>query len=248
MSKYYNPRRGASYNYGGSKWRLSRSKIDMFLECPLCFYLDNKLGIKRPPGFPFALNTAVDELLKKEFDILRQRGESHELIERYGVDAKPVQHNSLDVWRNNFEGVECYHKPTGFKVSGAIDDLWIDSTGQYIVVDYKATSKNEDIIELNKDWQKGYKRQMEVYQWLLRQNGYPVSDIGYFVYCNGITDTERFDAKLEFKITLIAHKGDDFWLEPTLEEIKKVLDSEEFPKADPECDYCAYREAVGEVL
>ena len=89
---------------------------------------------------------------------------------------------------------------------------------------------------------------MEVYQWLLRQNGYPVSDIGYFVYCNGITDTERFDAKLEFKITLIAHKGDDFWLEPTLEEIKKVLDSEEFPKADPECDYCAYREAVGEVL
>ncbi len=154
MSKYYNPRRGASYNYGGSKWRLSRSKIDMFLECPLCFYLDNKLGIKRPPGFPFALNTAVDELLKKEFDILRQRGESHELIERYGVDAKPVQHNSLDVWRNNFEGVECYHKPTGFKVSGAIDDLWIDSTGQYIVVDYKATSKNEDIIELNKDWQK----------------------------------------------------------------------------------------------
>ncbi len=244
MSSFYNPNRSATYNYGGSKWRLSRSKIDLFIECPLCFYLDNKLGVKRPPGFPFALNTAVDELLKKEFDILREKGETHELIERYGIAARPVKHDHLDVWRRNFQGVQCYHKPTGFQVSGAIDDLWINPQGEYIVVDYKATSKEEDITELNKDWQRGYKRQMEVYQWLLRQNGYSVSDTGYFVYCNGITDTEKFDAKLEFKITLIAYTGDDSWLEDTLKDIKDTLDSSRFPKPDPNCDFCAYREAV----
>jgi len=75
--------------------------------------LDNKLGVKRPPGFPFALNSAVDALLKKEFDILREKGETHELFDRYGVDARPVSHEELDKWRENFQGVQHHHEPTG---------------------------------------------------------------------------------------------------------------------------------------
>ena len=64
MSVYYKPDRSPDWNYGGNKWRLSRSKIGLFLECPRCFYIDNKLGTGRPPGFPFNLNSAVDALLK----------------------------------------------------------------------------------------------------------------------------------------------------------------------------------------
>ena len=101
---------------------------------------------------------------------------------------------------------------------------------EYIVVDYKSTSKDEEIIELNKDWQDGYKRQMEVYQWLLRQNGYKVSDTGYFVYCNGKTDREAFDGKLEFDITLIAYKGNDSWVEKTILEAHKCLNAIRYPK------------------
>ena len=52
---------------------LSRSKIDLFLKCPKCFYLDRKLGISQPSGAPFTLNMAVDTLLKKEFDVYRQK-------------------------------------------------------------------------------------------------------------------------------------------------------------------------------
>jgi len=47
---------------------LSRSKVELFQDCPRCFYLDRRLGIARPPGFPFNLNSAVDALLKTEFD------------------------------------------------------------------------------------------------------------------------------------------------------------------------------------
>ena len=68
MSEYYSVPRKADWNYGGKRWRLSRSKIGLFQECPRCFYLDNRLGLKRPPGYPFNLNTAVDTLLKREFD------------------------------------------------------------------------------------------------------------------------------------------------------------------------------------
>ncbi len=51
---------------------LSRSKIDLFLQCPRCIYLDRKLGISQPSGAPFTLNNAVDVLLKKEFDTHRK--------------------------------------------------------------------------------------------------------------------------------------------------------------------------------
>lgn len=240
MSQYYNSKRGVAYNYGGKNWKLSRSKIDLYLDCPRCFYIDNKLGTKRPPGYPFALNSAVDKLLKKEFDILRNKGESHKLIDKYRVDAKPVAHDELNVWRDNFKGVQHKHVETGFLVTGAIDDLWINSKSEYIVVDYKSTSKDEEILALDKDWQDGYKRQMEVYQWLLRQNGLKVSDTGYFVYCNGRTDVVKFDAKLEFDITLVPYIGDDSWIELTLIKIKDCLESDSFPTSGTDCDYCAY--------
>ena len=248
MSKYYNPRRSSSYNYGGKNWRLSRSKIDLFLECRRCFYIDNKLGTKRPPGYPFSLNSAVDYLLKKEFDALRKNGEKHKIIKEYGVDAQPAKHPQLDEWRENFKGVRYKHEPTGIVISGAIDDLWINSNDEYIVVDYKATSKNEEITALNKDWQDSYKRQMEVYQWLLRQNDLKVSDTGYFVYCNGRTDVEKFDGKLEFDTTLIAYEGDDSWVEDTIFEIKETLEGDNIPEADPDCDYCRYRERVKKLV
>jgi hypothetical protein len=214
------------------------------MECPRCFYFDRKLGIGRPPGFPFALNSAVDHLLKLEFDIHRANGTKHPLIEKYGVDARPIPHKDLDKWRHNFTGVQFLHGPTNFLVFGAIDDLWQNSKGEYIVVDYKSTSKNENITELNKEWQDGYKRQMEIYQWLLRQNGNKVSDTGYFVYCNGQTDRKAFDAKLEFDITLIPYEGDDSWVDTTLIEAHKCLNQNVVPKASLDCDYCNYIKAI----
>lgn len=240
MSEYYKPNRGAEWNYGGKNWKLSRSKIDLFLECPRCFYLDNKLGVKRVPGFPFSLNSAVDYLLKQEFDGHRAKGEQHPLQEQYGIDAKPATHKELDEWRRNFGGVRFKHKSTGLLVTGAIDDLWISSSGEYIVVDYKATAKDEAVKELDKGWQDGYKRQMEVYQWLLRQNDLKVSDTGYFVYCTGKMDRQAFDKRIDFDINLIAYKGDDSWVEGTLYKIKECLDDKSIPESKLGCDHCAY--------
>jgi len=279
MSEYYNAKRVKGLYVVGARepFKLSRSKIELFVDCPRCFYLDRKLGVGRPPGYPFALNSAVDTLLKKEFDIHRAKNKVHPLIKKYGIDAVPVAHEDLDIWRNNFKGIEYLHEPTNFLVTGAIDDLWVTTpplptssanpprlaglgtppkrgighpsqegnfTPEYIVVDYKATSKEEKIEALNKDWQDGYKRQMEIYQWLLRQNGYKVSDTGYFVYCNGKTDREAFDAKLEFDITLIPYTGDDSWIEKTLLAAHQCLNSDKIPKAASSCDYCAYVQAV----
>ena len=246
MSKYYNSQRTRGLYNPESKepFKLSRSKIDLFLSCQRCFYFDRRLGTGRPPGYPFALNSAVDALLKKEFDGYREAGKTHPIIEKYKIDAKPVPHQDLDDWRNNFKGVRHLHTPTNLLVFGAIDDLWQNSKGEYIVVDYKATSKGEAITELNQDWHDTYKRQMEIYQWLLRKNELVVSDTGYFLYCNGIRDKESFGGKLEFVTTLIAYKGDDTWIEKTLGEINECLKSSKIPEAHIDCDYCDYIKAI----
>ena len=250
MSEYYTPKRSKNLYEPGSStpFKLSRSRIENYMRCPKCFYIDRRLGVGTPPSYPYTLNSAVDALLKKEFDILRQTGETHPLIKKYGVDAIPVKHEMLDKWRNSFVGVQYLHESTNLLLFGAIDDLWINSKGEYIIVDYKSTSKNGEIIVLDKAWQDGYKRQMEIYQWLVNHNGLKVLNTGYFVYCNGRKDVDKFDGKLEFDITLVPYEGNDDWVEGVVQEIHKCLNSDNIPEPGEDCDFCNYRDAIKEVL
>ncbi len=240
--------RSAAWNYGGANWKLSRSKLDLFKECPLCFYLDNKLGVSRPRGPSFTLNIAVDELLKKEFDIHRSVKSAHPLMESYGIDAIPYASKELDAWRENFVGIQYDDPETGITVSGAVDDIWVNPKGELIVVDYKATSKEGKIESLSDSgWDKQYKRQMEVYQWLLRKKGFKVSSTGYFVYVNGKKDRKAFDGKLEFDVTIISHKGDDAWVHDAIVEAKECLDSDTIPAPSTTCEFCMYRKFARDV-
>jgi len=249
MSQYYNSKRSKNIFDPASRetFKISRSKIDLFLECPRCFYLDRRLGISRPPGFPFSLNAAVDALLKKEFDIHRAKQTTHPLMKAYGIEATPFQHKDLKEWRENFKGIQVLHAKTNLIITGAIDDIWCSPKGELMVVDYKATSKNSEV-NLDADWQISYKRQIEVYQWLLRQKGFKVSDIGYFVYVNGKTDVAAFDGKLEFDVKIISYKGSDQWVNGAIDDLYRCLMGDKLPAAGADCDYCSYREAAGKVL
>ncbi len=252
MSEYvkkYNPDRSAEWNYGGPKWKLSRSKIDFYTECPRCFYLDNKLGTKRP-GFPsFNLNIAVDELFKKEFDIHRKAGTAHPIMKEYKIDAVPFQHANMDTWRDPFVGIMHTHKSTGLVVSGGVDDIWVKPDGSLIIVDYKSTSKDGRIEALgDSPWEMQYTRQLGIYRWLLEQNGFTVDPIGYLVYANADKNIDAFDNKLVFVTTLVPVKTDVDWIDATLTEIKSCLESPELPKSGKNCEYCPYREAAGKKL
>jgi len=234
-------------------FKVSRSKIDLFSECPRCAFLDMKLGVKRPSGPSFTLNNAVDELFKREFDTRRAAGEAHPLMTAYGIDAIPFQHEQLEEWRDALrKGIGYHHEPTNLYLRGGIDDVWVTPSDELIIVDYKATSKKVGP-STEEDLYPSYKRQMEIYQWLFRKNGFKVSPTGYFVYANGKSDEKAFDAKLEFDIKLIGYTGDDSWVEPTVFKMKEMLTSEEIPEVGTAfgggpCDFCTYREAAGKKL
>lgn len=216
------------------------------MQCPRCFWLDVRLKIKRPDGPPFNINKAIDELFKKEFDSYRAKSEPHPLMVEYKVQAVPFTHEKLDDWRENFVGVQSLHEPTNLMVFGAVDDIWVNDAGELIVVDYKATAKDKDV-SIDSGWQISYKRQMEVYQWLLRQNDFAVNPTGYFVYTNGRMDLDGFYDKVEFRTKVIPYTGDDSWIDPTLNKMKQCMEGD-MPATGSsimggECEFCAYAKA-----
>ena len=226
--------------------RISRSKIDLFLECPRCFYMDQRLGIGRPSSFPLTLNIAVDELLKKEFDILRESGDPHPIMKKYSIDAVPLKHKDLEVWRDALRrGIEYLHPKTNLSIRGGIDDVWTTPDNEFYIVDYKAKATREEIT-LKGDLGDQYKRQAEVYQWLFRQNGFKVSPTAYFVFVNANKDLEKLDGKLEFSMSIVPCEGDTSWIEPTVIKIKETLLKDALPLPDDECEYCTYRKSAAE--
>ncbi len=180
-------------------------------------------------------------LLKKEFDIHRRDGKAHPIMDQYHIDAVPFDHPNMESWRENFVGVQYLHPETNFLVFGAVDDIWKNADGTLSVVDYKATSKDGNIELEDTRWHNQYRRQMEIYQWLVRHNDFKVSDTGYFVYVNGKKDREAFDGKLEFDVKVIPYTGDSSWIDEVLVRAKKCLDSDAIPKASPTCEHCEYR-------
>ena len=242
MSGFYKPNKtyGLFDPNAKQSFTISRSGIDSYIRCQRCFYMDKRLGTGQPPGYPFNLNSAVDKLLKKEFDIHRAKGTPHPLMKSYGLDAVPFNDARMDEWRDALKrGVKYFDPKLNMIIRGGIDDVWVNPQGELIIVDYKATAKNGEV-SLDAEWQDGYKRQMEIYQWLFRKNGFKVSPTGYFVYCNGNTDKEAFDAKLEFEIKLIPYTGDDSWVEETIRNLHQCLQSDVLPQPSADCDFCAY--------
>ena len=249
MSQYYRGKRKSNLYDPRSReaFRLSRTRLDLFLACPRCFYLDRRLGVDRPPGFPFSLNSAVDSLLKKEFDAYRVRQEAHPLMRAGGIKAIPFQHVQLDEWRDALHrGIAYLHKATNLFITGGIDDLWINAGGELHVVDYKSTAKSGEV-DLEADWQDAYKRQAEVYQWLFRQNGFKVSRTGYFFYCNGDLTAEGFNQMLRFNVKILPYEGDDTWVEQAILDAHKCLTGPAIPSPNPDCDFCLYRKCADEV-
>lgn len=220
-------------------YKISRSKIDLFMQCPRCFYLDRRLGVARPSMPTFSLNNTVDTLLKKEFDLLRENSETHELMRKYKIDAVPLRHPEIDRWRENFKGKSYHERETNFIVVGAVDDIWQNKKEELLIVDYKATSTDRTI-NLNDEYKGTYKRQMEIYQWIFRNSGYKVSHTGYFVFANAGKNRAKFDGKLEFELSIISYAGDTSWIFSTLQKIRVLLASDTVPDFTFGCNYCDF--------
>jgi CRISPR/Cas system-associated exonuclease Cas4 (RecB family) len=226
-------------------FKVSRSKFSNFLSCKRCFYLDRVVGLKEPSMPGWALNIAVDELLKKEFDQYRVKQKAHPMMVKHNLDFVPFQHEDLDIWRNSLKGGISYlDKKTNLIIHGGIDDIWFDTKEKkLVVVDYKAQSTNYPVVPnsyLSSEWHLSYKLQMDIYVHILRKMNFNVSNVSYFYVCNGEKTNNKFDNRIDFKATLVPYKVDTSWIEAKISEMKEVLNMDSPPDLTPTCEKCAY--------
>jgi RecB family exonuclease len=216
---------------------LSRSKLELFLECPRCFYADRVLGVPRPDEHSYALNLAVDALFKKEFDAYRNKGEPHPLMRQQEIDAVPFFHPALNDWREAARGIRILHEESAFVVHGAVDDVWEETSGKLAIVDYKCTGRVMGPMDSARP---GYRRQVEVYQWILRRMGFRVSRNAYFVFAAPDRNRPAFEDVLHFTTTIVRHVGDDSWVADALLEARHCLELRRLPASSAECPWCAF--------
>ena len=224
---------------------VSRTRIQNFLDCQRCFYIQNRLAIKALSSFPFRLNSATDTLLKKSFDIARKKQIPHKYFKDKEIDLIPFKHENMDQWRENFQGVKYHYKKANLMVRGAVDEILVNKKGELSPVEFKSTqTKDGDKVKyLGKPHHKFWKNQLEIYGYLLEKNGFKISENSYIVFCNAQIDkNDEWNEKLDFDVQVIPYKIEYSWVEPTLDKIKSLLNQDTIPNfSDPDhCDVCRF--------
>lgn len=228
-------------------YELSRGKVEKFISCKACFWLDRVAGIKDIDSPSFTINTTTDILLKRDAD--RVRGKSSlPLWEANGLGHLiPFEHEHLENWTKSQQfGQDATffnydHPDTNIRFGGGLDDVFQNTlTGQLHIVDYKSTAQGtrspgayeKKPVTLDEPWKAGYKRQMDMYVWVMRRRGFDVSDTGYFVYVdaqhkdiNGMLNdqSDPHKAWMLFDASIIAYEADTSWVDGKLLEIKNFL-------------------------
>jgi hypothetical protein len=251
-------------------YELSRGKIENFLKCEACFWLERAKGVKFP-GMPgFLLNTNTDTLLKRDFDAYRGK-KAHPIMVAAGLEhLRPFAHEDIEKWESSLQfgaspnHFNTIHEETNILFGGGLDDIWENiETGELHIVDYKSTSQqraepkplDETFIAppenpKDPDYKAGYRRQMEMYQWIARRKGFTVSNIGYFVYVDGLhagiegmLDADNpATAWMKFQTAVIPYEGNDDWVEKALFKAKETLLMTSCPSHADSCEYGSFLE------
>ncbi len=173
--------------------QLSSNSLNLFLECPLCFWLEKNAGIKRPLAYPYEFNKKMDELLREEFDLYRKKNLEHPLFKENNINAKLFKNQKLlNQWRSNLAGIRYFDEDLGATLFGAVDDVLEFDKGRIAPLDYKSTGMN-----VAKIYDR-FQLQMDVYTFLMEKNGYKTTNKGYLAFY--IVDKSRgFIDRLPFR-------------------------------------------------
>ena len=218
--------------------QLSPSSLNLYLECPFCFWLEKKRGIRRPPPYPYALNSAVDILLKQEFDKYRAKDEVHPLLVENNIPAKLFRDQRLlNRWRNNFEGLRWSDPVLDATLFGAVDDVLQFPDGKLAPLDYKSTGSSVATVYDR------FQLQMDIYTYLLEKNGFLTNKKGYLAFYI-VDKTNGFVDRLPFKKELHEISTDTSYAQEIFEQAVAALRSGKPKDHNPDCQFGRWLKGV----
>jgi len=165
-------------------------------ECKRCFWLTQHKVWKRPASIFPSLPSGMDKILKIHFDKFRDREKiPPELKETECGNGFKLFENKelLEEWRNVFKGVR-WTDEEGNIFFGGVDNI-LQKGDKLIVLDYKTRG-----YPVKEDTADHYQNQLDVYNLLLRKNGYETEDFAFLLFYvpKEVTETGEviFDTEL----------------------------------------------------
>lgn len=215
--------------------KLSPSTLNLFLECPRCFWSDKARNIKRPRGIFPSLPGGMDRAIKGHFDGFRARKVLPSELGSKDFDGIKLFENQaqLDRWRNWKTGLE-YRDSDGSILSGALDDLLVKDS-QHIPFDYKTKGS----ITTEADAVKYYQNQLDCYALLLHENRMPTAGYAFLLYYSPKNVREEGNVLFELQALKIA--TDHERARATFRKAVALL-SGPVPATNGQCEYCTWLE------
>jgi len=212
-------------------YRLSPSSLNVFLECPRCFWLDKNKKIKRPRGIFPSLPGGMDLVIKKYFDKYRLNNELPPEVQNKIIGKLFSDIATLEKWRNwRNSDLRYEDKGSNATLIGALDDCLVED-GYYIPLDYKTRGS-----ELKEDPRKYYQNQLDCYCLMLESRGYKTKGLAYLLYY--WPEEVRRDSVVKFHVEPIK-------IETNIESAKRIIKdaaallASPMPKPGANCEYCA---------
>ena len=213
------------------KIQLSPNSLNLFLECPHCFWLDKNAGVKRPPAYPYILNSALDALLKEEFDTYRAKNLPHPLLKENNIKAHLFPNQKLlNQWRNNLAGIRYFDQDLGATLLGAPEDVLEFDDKKIAPLDYKSTASTPAKIYDR------FQLQMDTYTFLMEKNGFKTTRKGYLAFY--IVDKSRgFIDRLPFRKEIVEIDTNPSDIYAIFSDAVAILNSPTPPKHSADCQF-----------
>lgn len=161
----------------GEPVELSPTRLNLLCDCPRCFWVRMCRGTSRPEkAFP-SIVAGVERELRTVLDQHRDAGTLPHVLRESRLDAALVTDreflSNCRTWQNE---PTVHDDASGAVLRGAMDDLLKRPDGSYVPLDYKTHNAAPDEVH------PAYRRQLECYAYLLRENDYPTADFGLLLY------------------------------------------------------------------
>lgn len=208
--------------------KLSPSSLNIFLECPRCFWLSINKAIKRPSIPVATITSGLDRVIKEYFDNYRKQNILPPLLEGK-LPGRLIRNFPKNGW------LEFMDKECDAKLGGYLDECLDLGNNFYAPLDHKTRGLRPE------GTHKAHQFQMDTYTLLLEENKFPTKKIAYLVYY--IPKTITYQKTIEFEVVVSEIQTDPQRAQKTFYQAISVLKGN-IPLAAKDCEFCRWTQTI----
>ena len=202
--------------------KLSPTSLNLFLECPRCFWLYVNKNIKRPSIPVATITTGLDKVVKEYFNLYRTKDVLPPILEDK-VPGRLIRNLPNKGW------LEFVDNKIEAKLGGYLDECLDLGENFYAALDHKTRGRRPESTH------RAHQFQMDVYTFLLEQNNMPTRKLAYLIYY--IPKAVNSAKSIEFEAFVSQIKTEPERAKEVFSEGASLL-KQPIPLASGDCAFC----------